>query len=110
MNWRTRLRSRMKELSVSQSEVARQLGPGVGRAAFNHYLTKMNHQPNVDTFKRICEILDVSADWLLFGDVSARPSETLSKPAQRVAKAWTEIPKDKQRDIEAAIRVFRKSK
>ena len=105
MDWRTRTRQRMKDLHLTHSEMGEILGVTPG--AVSHYLTGHN-EPSVERFIKICQALDVSADWLLFGDARSRPSSNLSKAAQRIADAWEKLPKERQRDIEGALKVFSK--
>lgn len=106
MDWRTRARNRMKELGLTQQEMAHLLG--LTQGAVSQFLLDRN-EPSLGTFVRFCQILDVSADWLLFGKAAARPPITVSKAAQRIATAWERLPKKRQRDIEGALRVFSKN-
>jgi len=103
MNWRNRTRQRMKDLNLTHSEMGKILG--ITQGAVSHYLTGHN-EPSVERFMQICQALDVSADWLLFGDARSRPPSNLSKAAQRIAIGWERLSKERQRDIEGAIKVF----
>lgn len=105
MNWRSRARERMRSLRLNRDDLAKILG--ITGGAVGHYLSGRS-QPSVETFMKICMALDVSADWLLFGRANAQPSAQVSKSALRVASAWEKLPKDRQRDIEGALRVFSK--
>ena len=105
MNWRSRAHERMKSLRLNRNDLGKILG--ITGGAVGHYLSGRN-QPSVETFMKICMALDVSADWLLFGRANTQPSAEISKAAMRVASAWEALPKNRQRDIEGALRVFRK--
>lgn len=57
-----RLRIAREQIGLNQSELAKHIG--VQAAAISKY-EKGNTLPNVETLAKICNFLDVSADWLL---------------------------------------------
>ena len=56
------LRSVLEEKDVSQAELARRIG--VVQQVVNHYCTD-KIKPSIDMLRTICQMLDVSSDYLL---------------------------------------------
>lgn len=57
-----RLREEINASSLSQKEIARQLG--INPSTVSKY-TRKNVYPSLDTFANLCKILDVSSDDIL---------------------------------------------
>lgn len=64
----TRIKSRRKELKMTQGQLAEHVG-----ISNNHMSSIENAKetPSLDTFARICESLNVRPDYLLLGSVSS---------------------------------------
>lgn len=62
--WHVRAKERMKKLRLTQKDLSEEIG--VTRGAIGHYLSG-RREPTVDSLMKIIQVLDVSADWLLFG-------------------------------------------
>jgi SOS-response transcriptional repressor LexA len=65
-NWTDRVRSRMKELNLTQEELAAKLG--ITRGAVTHYLAG-RRVPPLKKFNELARMLKVDAAWLQFGTV-----------------------------------------
>lgn len=57
-----RLRGAIKISGIPQKEIAKQIG--VSAQTVSKYM-KVNVFPALDTFARLCKVLDVSADYIL---------------------------------------------
>lgn len=84
-NWNNRLRSKMKELGLTQEELARKLG--VTRSAVAHYV-QGTRQPPIKQVIKLAAILKTEPAWLQFG----KPSEASQPPAVAMKKATGQIP------------------
>lgn len=62
-----RLRTRARQLGLSDAEVARRVG--LGQTRYAGYVVD-RHEPDLSTFKRICAVLGISATELLGDDPS----------------------------------------
>src|SRR5436190_2234736 len=79
MSWKTRIKSRMKELGLTQEELANKMG--LTRGAVTHYLAG-RRVPPLKQFQKLASILKTDPAWLQFGtnakNVSA-PTKTVEK-------------------------------
>lgn len=66
------------------------VGPGVTRQNISHWETD-RHPPNLAQFEKLCELLGVSADWLLLGIPSLRVDALPWAKAEESAVA-TKVP------------------
>lgn len=57
-----KIKKKRKELKINQDEIANMLN--ITRQSYSAYETN-KHQPDLNTLKQICKILDISADYLL---------------------------------------------
>ena len=62
MDIRERLSQEIKNSGLSNTEIAKQLG--VSQSIISKY-RNMQKRPTLDTFAKLCKILDVSADYIL---------------------------------------------
>jgi SOS-response transcriptional repressor LexA len=62
--WSTRIKDRMKELGLTQEDVAKKMG--ITRGAITHYLAG-RRQPPLSQFSKLALILEVDPSWLQFG-------------------------------------------
>ena len=65
-----RLAQAFYHTDMSQEDFAERIGKS--RKTVDLYLTGRS-TPDAQVLKRICEVLDVSADWLVFGDERRSP-------------------------------------
>jgi SOS-response transcriptional repressor LexA len=65
--WQARMKGRMKELKLTQGDVANKMG--ITRGAITHYLTG-HRQPPLNQFSKLAVILKVEPAWLQFGPSS----------------------------------------
>jgi|GEM_PF-5616526 len=101
--WQDRVKERMIEIGVTQSELANQLG--ITQGAVSSILNG-NTDPKLETFCAMCQALSLSADWLLFDELKPKSSDNISKSAYKVALAWQRLPHNYKRDIERAIDIL----
>lgn len=83
-NWAGRLKIKMKELGLTQEELANKLG--VTRSAVAHYVQGTRHPPLKQVVK-LAAILKVDPAWLQFGkdqDTSVTTSQTSGKTSNRI--------------------------
>src|SRR5689334_20782623 len=64
ISWATRIKLRMKELDMTQEELAQKMG--LTRAAVTHYLAG-RRVPPLRQFQKLAAILKVDPSWLQFG-------------------------------------------
>lgn len=62
--WSSRIKSKMKELDMTQEELARKLG--ITRGAITHYLAE-RRVPPLQQFQKIAAVLKVDPAWLQYG-------------------------------------------
>lgn len=89
--WNTRLQERMKELHITQEELADQLG--ITRGAITHYLAD-RRQPSMKQMKRLAVALKCDPAWLQFGVVgqASKMDEKLKVPNRDVPiLEWTAV-------------------
>jgi SOS-response transcriptional repressor LexA len=87
--WADRIRSRMKELGLTQEELADKLG--ITRGAVTHYLAG-RRVPPLSKFNEIAKVLKSDAAWLQFGTVVvSQPSIKTSNNATQTT-AYRSIP------------------
>jgi len=70
-NWATRIKSRMKELDMTQEMLASKMD--ITRGAITHYLSG-RRVPPLKQFQRLATILKVDPAWLQYGTTSAKES------------------------------------
>lgn len=87
--WADRIRSRMKELGLTQEELADKLG--ITRGAVTHYLAG-RRVPPLSKFNEIARVLKADAAWLQFGTtVESQPSTKATMNAAHTS-AYRSIP------------------
>lgn len=64
-----RLRTARKALRLTQAQVAELLGLS---PSFYGHIERGTRCPSFPTFKKICEILDIDAEYLIFGKARKR--------------------------------------
>lgn len=87
-SWSTRIKTRMKELEITQEVLARQMG--ITRGAITHYIAERRVPPLMQ-FKKLAAILKTDPAWLQFGTVSATKEITPVKKEKTTA-AQAPIP------------------
>src|SRR5436190_24403025 len=75
MSWKTRIKSRMKELGLTQEELANKMG--ITRGAVTHYLAG-RRVPPLNQFQKLAHVLKVDPAWLQYG-VTALGDKPTSK-------------------------------
>lgn len=80
-NWTGRLKSKMKELGLTQHELAKKMG--VTRSAIAHYVQGTRHPPLRQVIK-LATILKVDPAWLQFGKAQG-PTNTASQNAKEIS-------------------------
>lgn len=93
-----RLRSRARELGLSDAEVARRAG--LGQTRYASYVTD-RHEPDLTTFQRICVVLGMPAADLLGGTVLA--DEEIGTLRAKISAAAQALDK---RSLEVAVIVM----
>ncbi|WP_345422137.1 helix-turn-helix transcriptional regulator [Halioxenophilus aromaticivorans] len=63
-NWNDRVRERMKELDLTQKDMAELLG--ITQGAISNYLNG-TREPNMDVLANLIRELGVTADWVVLG-------------------------------------------
>ncbi len=98
--WNTRARKRMKELGITQAQLA--AGIGALPARVGHYLSGRN-EPPIAHLMLIARYLHVTTDWLLFGGAS----EPMRVPTSQdlLADQIRKLDPAARRDIEGYIRI-----
>lgn len=84
--WSTRIKSRMKELDLTQETLARKMG--ITRGAVTHYLAG-RRVPPLRQFQKLAAILKTNPAWLQYGSSDAN----LSGSKKTVVKSEAEVPK-----------------
>lgn len=84
-SWTGRLKTKMKELGLTQEELARKLG--VTRSAVAHYVQGTRHPP-VKQVVKLAAILKTDPSWLQFG----KTQETVKGSRLQAQKALNRIP------------------
>jgi Predicted transcriptional regulators len=88
-----RLRLRRAELNMSQSNVADIIG--LGAAAISKY-EKNAASPNVETLCKLCDLLMVSADWLLgLSDIEFIDERAITDPIVERVLSLTESQRNR---------------
>jgi SOS-response transcriptional repressor LexA len=80
--WATRIKSRMKELGLTQEVLAEKMG--ITRGAITHYLAG-RREPPLRQFQKLATILKADPAWLQFGEATAK-SETLRSVTSKKEK------------------------
>lgn len=88
-----RIRKRRNELNLSQEYMAKQLG--ITRQGYGHYETGRN-EPDINTLKRISDILDCSIDYLYGNTDNPNPPGELPALTEKDEK---DIAKDLEKII-----------
>ena len=78
-NWTGRLKSKMKELGLTQEELAKKMG--VTRSAVAHYVQGTRHPP-VRQIIKLASILKIDPAWLQFGKTQESANSSSQKPKQ----------------------------
>lgn len=84
--WVVRIKSRMKELKMTQEELANKMG--ITRGAVTHYLAG-RRVPPLRQFQKLAAILKADPAWLQFGTANESVSK---KVAERQEKTITQLP------------------
>lgn len=86
--WPARVKSRMKELGITQELLANKMG--ITRGAIGHYLSGLR-QPPLPKFQKLAAILKVDPAWLQFG---TKPNTFISqdKPKKEKQLSLRNIP------------------
>lgn len=71
--WESRIKSRMKELEMTQEELANKLG--ITRGAVTHYLAG-RRVPPLNQFQKLAHVLKVDPAWLQYGVASSEHKST----------------------------------
>lgn len=85
--WVTRIKSCMKELGMTQEELANKMG--ITRGAVTHYLAG-RRVPPLKQFQKLASILKADPAWLQFGTANERASA--KKVAEKQEKTITQSP------------------
>lgn len=85
--WATRIKSRMKELDLTQEELAQKMG--LTRGAVTHYLAGRRIPP-LKQFQKLASILKADPAWLQFGI----QAEKISAPKQEKEKKEKEVKRE----------------
>lgn len=103
--WPERAKSRMKELSMTQDMLAKQMS--VTRSAIGHYLAG-RRTPHMEQFQKLAEILKVDLIWLQFGiDTNKNPElankylpETNPLPSPIPILTWKQVANEDLQNLD----------
>lgn len=79
--WATRIKSRMKDLGMTQEVLASKMG--ITRGAITHYLAG-RRVPPLRQFQKLAAILKTDPAWLQFGAANEPPSHKMSERQEKV--------------------------
>lgn len=75
-DWKSRLLATIKEKKTSQRHVS--LAAGLGPGYVNSWFNKEQKEPTVENLLKVCEVLNVSVSYILFGvQMSAETEQIL---------------------------------
>jgi SOS-response transcriptional repressor LexA len=86
--WSTRIKTRMKELELTQEELAGKMG--ITRGAVTHYLAG-RRVPPLRQFQKLASVLKADPAWLQFGTTGERTSPP-KKPTEKHEKVVVKYP------------------
>jgi len=89
-SWVNRVKSRMKELNMTQEDLAKKMG--LTRGAITHYLAG-RRVPPLQQFHKLAVVLKTSPAWLQFGisDISKKVSDKIPKAKEQLNMAQIPI-------------------
>lgn len=106
-DFKSRLKQRMRDLGVTQEELANSIG--VTQGQISHFVTGQRRL-QIEDIKKLCMALDISSDWLLFGKINIKPQETILKKDAMFLKKWSALPLEVKRPIMRLIETLSKKK
>src|SRR5579862_358332 len=88
--WTSRVKSRMKDLGMTQEVLANKMG--ITRGAVTHYLAG-RRVPPLRQFQKLAAVLKADPAWLQFGTIANKPSpkKAVAK-SEKTEKAQTRVP------------------
>jgi SOS-response transcriptional repressor LexA len=89
MSWTTRVKSRMKELEMTQETLAHKMG--ITRGAVTHYLAG-RRVPPLKQFQKLATILKADPAWLQFGTKAENKSNKLVTTNEKSTPIQNRIP------------------
>jgi transcriptional regulator with XRE-family HTH domain len=101
-----RLRELRLRKSLSQEEVARQIG--VTRSAYSHYEIN-NRQPVYETLKKLAVLFNVSLDYIIGGE-PAKPETQVTPEAIEIIRILNSMDQEKRKQsIDRMMAVIRQA-
>ena len=97
--WNSRIRERIAEMGMSQSDLARSIG--LSKSRVDSYLQAIREPPLAE-FMRIVSALGVTSDWVLFGGIN-RAVVHVSK--SKLASRIDALTPSMRRDVEGYLNV-----
>jgi len=89
-SWSTRIKTRLKELELTQEKLAKKMG--ITRGAVTHYLAG-RRVPPLKQFEKLAAILKVNPSWLQFGTtIEAKKSIEKKSTQQEKKSLYLRIP------------------
>ncbi len=98
--WYERARSRLKQLGITQTDLAKSLDAPVSR--INAYLIGAR-EPSFEQFKLIVSALGVTSDWLLFG--GSVPPAVPHPKKDRLSEMLERATPGTRRDVEGFLKM-----
>ncbi|MCQ6560298.1 helix-turn-helix domain-containing protein [Paenibacillus mendelii] len=89
-----RLRELRLRKSISQEEVAKQIG--ITRSAYSHYEIN-NRQPVYETLKKLAALFNVSLDYIIGGEQSAKADPQVMPEALEIIRILNSMDQDKRK-------------
>jgi len=89
-----RLRELRLRKSISQEEVARQIG--ITRSAYSHYEIN-NRQPVYETLKKLAVLFNVSLDYIIGGEQSTKADPQVMPEALEIIRILNNMDQDKRK-------------
>lgn len=99
----TKLRDIIEEKGISQSWLARKVG--TTEATISRYICGY-HKPNLDIVVRICQVLDVSMDYLMDLSIAKEPYKAPEQDVAILCNAYRRADIDHQKIAWASLDLF----
>lgn len=95
-----RIEQRRKEKNIKQYDLAKLIG--LTQQTISSY-EKGKNKPSIDILRRLAEELDVSSDYLLYGNVV---NKGLTEEQKEVLYVYDKIPKEKKNHAKQVLNTF----
>ncbi|MDF2669590.1 MAG: immR 3 [Paenibacillus sp.] len=104
MTFGARLKRARNSKRLTQHEVSKLLG--LNFTTISKYENDKS-QPDNDTLMKICQLYDVSLDWLVLGEIKPISDEPYEKPMVYIDGEMEELTADEARHLKDSLEMFR---